>query len=566
MKINDLNGLLEEISQTANGPEIDQAEKELKNEATVEKEGETKAPTADNAEVYGDDDKTEEDVKEINITEGMTDFEILQELDRCGFEPSLDNLAIIKEELSQTANGPEIGQAEGELKNEATEEGEGETKAPTADNAEVYGDGDKTEEDVKEVTVTEGCSEKAKKALKEEDLTEPNPEVDVETADQPVDPAPQGETAGEETPVEDAIEKEVSDAITNPVDTDSIPEESIDTQIASLTERLKSLTEELSQLANGPEIDQAQTELKNEATEEGEGETKAPTADNAEVYAGDDKTTEEVKEVIIKEEADEDEKSDSEDKKDEDEDKSDDDKKEDDKKDEESDDKEDSKDEDKKDEDEDKSDDKKDEDKEAINEELEQVANGPEIDQAQTELKNEATVEKEPTTAAPTETNSDVYCDCTHKQVEDVVEVVIEAANLCKANNVPLTIAEISKNVRALLESDSVQIANGPEIDQPQKELKNEATEEGEGETKAPTADNAEVYAGDDKTEEDVKEVAVTETVKYTSIKEACMLDEGYFNNDSYTRQTAQDKQQKLLEQFALLIARENNGLFHLGM
>ena len=48
------------------------------------------------------------------------------------------------------------------------------------------------------------------------------------------------------------------------------------------------------------------------------------------------------------------------------------------------------------------------------------------------------------------------------------------------------------------------------------------------------------------------------ETVNYTSIKEACLLDEGYFQEDSYTIQTSSEKQEKLVEQISLLLAREN--------
>lgn len=58
---------------------------------------------------------------------------------------------------------------------------------------------------------------------------------------------------------------------------------------------------------------------------------------------------------------------------------------------------------------------------------------------------------------------------------------------------------------------------------------------------------------------EDVKPVPVLETDNYSSIKEACMLGESYFNFDSYTIDTPEAKYNKLVEQISLLIAREYN-------
>ena len=963
MKINDMYGLLEELDQTANGPEIDQAAGELDNEATVEKEPETKDITVDNKDVYGEDDQTTEEVKELNITEGMSDFEIYKELDRCGYATTRKNLELIreeldqlangpeidqpagelkneateegegetaditvdnkdvygeddqtteeveeilvKEELDQTANGPELDQAAGELKNEATEEGEGDTKDVSVDNKDVYGEDDKTTEEVEEVEIAEALdfvnnldeseiksslleaietyiaidtmddneyydlleslsfdefqgltllfnedfanyidetskrcqiltesnqeadfltifgtvlteqsdnlleskkagaiatgagagaglaargilgakvgkaaakatvgskilkgigiatksgwlpaaaagaavggaiyggyrlkkyidkkraatkaykektgyeggrqdvidkasrntkfynsyaksikrgkdesdedykkrvnsrmnddlkyysmdrkdrkgtikdqkkmlkatgqynkeawknekkgyknsikmakimrrqaeraekyekreadlkaaadakaaeskaqkdqeaenkkyaeeygknADKVQKAvakdaeikkaqrqqantdatlntlspearggnpkvtkkdsskeesikeaytdaellrilkesgykatiknleilkeewdkLSEEDLTEPSPEVPAETANEPVDPAPTVDTVADDntetaTPIEDVIDSEVTAAIENP---DAIDAE-ISNKVASITESLKALREELDQLANGPELDQPAGELKNEATEEGEGETKAPEADNKDVYGEDDKTTEDVEENPNKEEV------------------------------------------------------------QGIKEELDQTANGPEVTQTEGELDNEATVEKEPTTAAPDTTNTDVYCDCCHKQVEDVVEVVIEAASICKSKGIPCTTANLSECVRGLLEADEVALIGEPAEKEFSADAAVEAARTGE--------DYEDVHKEEIQDQEKLTPTVTTESVKYTSLKEACMLDEDYFNTDSYTVQTAEFKQNKLVEQMALLIARENN-------
>ena len=58
---------------------------------------------------------------------------------------------------------------------------------------------------------------------------------------------------------------------------------------------------------------------------------------------------------------------------------------------------------------------------------------------------------------------------------------------------------------------------------------------------------------------EDVEPAPVLETDNYSSIKEACMLGEYYFNTDSYTIDTPEAKSNKLVEQISLLIAREHN-------
>ena len=56
----------------------------------------------------------------------------------------------------------------------------------------------------------------------------------------------------------------------------------------------------------------------------------------------------------------------------------------------------------------------------------------------------------------------------------------------------------------------------------------------------------------------EVKPEDIHESVQYTSIKEACMLDEGYFYEDTFIRESAEVKQAKLVEQVALILARES--------
>ena len=49
----------------------------------------------------------------------------------------------------------------------------------------------------------------------------------------------------------------------------------------------------------------------------------------------------------------------------------------------------------------------------------------------------------------------------------------------------------------------------------------------------------------------------IQESVSYKSLREACLLDEGYFMTDSYIKETADEKQTKLTEQVSLLMARD---------
>lgn len=56
---------------------------------------------------------------------------------------------------------------------------------------------------------------------------------------------------------------------------------------------------------------------------------------------------------------------------------------------------------------------------------------------------------------------------------------------------------------------------------------------------------------------EEVTPVEVKESVKYKSLKEACLLDADYFSTDSYIKESADEKVEKLTEQVALLMARE---------
>lgn len=51
----------------------------------------------------------------------------------------------------------------------------------------------------------------------------------------------------------------------------------------------------------------------------------------------------------------------------------------------------------------------------------------------------------------------------------------------------------------------------------------------------------------------------ISESVKYQSLREACLLSDNYFDEETYTIETPEEKSDKLNEQVALLMARESN-------
>ena len=496
MKINDKNGvlkvdetissLLEELAQEANGPELEKAG-ELDNEATLEKDPTELTSDIDNEDVYGDDEELAEDVGEV-VVEGYTDLELMKYLQENGYEPSIENLLILKEELAQEANGPELD-GEGELKNEATEEKEPKELTSDIDNEDVYGDEEEAAEDVGEVVV-EGYTDLELMEYLQENGYEPS------------------------------------------------------------IENLLILKEELAQEANGPELEKA-GELDNEATLEKAPKELTSDIDNEDIYGDDEEAAEDVGEVVVENSLMEDELETNPLEKEAEDAGVADDKPADDGDVKESEDDEEK--EDKKEDDEDKEDSKEEDDEKeqtnenalfdfinSINESLAQEANGPELD-GEGELKNEATEEKEAKTEKANTKNDDVYCDCSHKQVEDVVETVVEAVSVCKANGVPATLENITEAAVSLFETKNFDIDamimskewNGSKKFDEYKDI------EGDGANAALTG--------------------LRKTKSYKSLKEACMMDDGYFAEDSYTVETAAEKTAKLTEQVSLLIARENN-------
>ena len=195
---------------------------------------------------------------------------------------------------------------------------------------------------------------------------------------------------------------------------------------------------------------------------------------------------------------------------------------------------------------------------EVVVKESEQVAAGPELEAAK-ELDNEATVEKEPQTAAPTTDNKDVYCDMSHKQVEEVVEVVVEAVSICKSKGIPATMDNIIAEAKMLFESDEVALVGKPSEKNYDVDADIESSEKNGSDEKFEDYEDIKGEEADAALTAVVPESALRESVKYNSLKEACMLDEGYFESDSYIKESANEKVQKLTEQVSLLMAREAN-------
>lgn len=158
--------------------------------------------------------------------------------------------------------------------------------------------------------------------------------------------------------------------------------------------------------------------------------------------------------------------------------------------------------------------------------------------------------------------------------IADMVSIVTEAAYNIKSRGEKATYDAICEeaekicddpehkefNVDAVLNSDAgaeigtcendKDIAKADDLHEDAEEIK---PEEAVKEVKAEAEEDKAASS------EDVEPVPVLETDNYSSIKEACMLGEYYFNTDSYTIDTPEAKSNKLVEQISLLIAREHN-------
>jgi len=161
-----------------------------------------------------------------------------------------------------------------------------------------------------------------------------------------------------------------------------------------------------------------------------------------------------------------------------------------------------------------------------------------------------ATPDEEPTTATPEVEREDIVGD-DETQVEDIVEVVVEAARICKKRGIPATKLSLSKIIKEEFEISEPEekqfdidaVINTPEVaeigtDEFEKNLEKEK----EADPEKATADD----------------VTVSEVKNYSSLKEALMLEEDYFISESYLKISPEEKRFKLIEQVALLLAKEN--------
>ena len=261
-------------------------------------------------------------------------------------------------------------------------------------------------------------------------------------------------------------------------------------------ENVKILREADSQTANGPELGTA-GELKNEATVEKEPEAATPSVDNKDVYCDACHNQKEAGEGVV------------------------------------------------------------------VKEEESQTANGPELVNG-AELKNEATVEGEGESTESSVDNKEVYTADLHKQVENVVGIVVEAAANCRKSGKKATLTNICESLMKLYEESEADpkdmMGVGKEF--ADKSYDVDATlvsKEMNGSDKFENYEKLQGEEADAALSAQVPAEAVHESVKYTSLREACMLDEDYFISDTYTKQTSEEKIQKLTEQVSLLMAREAN-------
>ena len=560
--IKDVNGLLEELA----GPSIEQAG----NEEAVVADDATKDATQEidgektNTEVYPSDEHEQtEEVKEVVVTEGMNDEQLKEALLKAGYKTTeLDEaLAELKEELAgpsieQAGNeeavveqdatkeevkaddaeqtntdvytsdeheqteevkeveikeelaGPSIEQAGNEeavVADDATKETAQEADAEQT-NTDVYpSDEHEQVEEVKEVQVTESCSKGAAKkmkvkVIKEDALEEPAAatENDAVISDAP---AADGADAANDLAVENGTEATDTQDITNPAEETAAEIDGLlsdNSAVDTLSEGFKKLFEGLNR-------------INDILKEEGPAIEQA---DNEEAKVEKDATSDKV-ETDDAEKANTDVYCDC-------------------------------------------THDQTDDVKEV---EIKEELAGPSIEQAGNE---EAVVEDDATKETPAEdmtgekTNTEVYPSDEHKQVEEVVDIVVEAAIYCREHNIETSRENVAKAIRTLHESENISIDFADksydvdaDIESAEKlgdDTNNKEYEDLQGEgSDAAKAEESEVTAED-----------IQESVKYNSLKEACMLDEGYFWNDSVTVNTASEKVEKLKEQVSLLIAREN--------
>jgi len=533
-----LSNLLEELdSQTAAGPELGVGA-ELKDEATKPEAPEAKPEVIASTDVYPTDEHKEvEEVKPVEI----------------------------KEEESQVAAGPELGVG-AELKDEATKPEAPVAAEPTVASTDVYPtDEHKEAEEVKPVEVTENTDTSVV-----EDSLDSNPAVaaavDTGVAAPVVAPVGKIDDVAAQVAAEpvvadasvdassdsDESDADISVEVDNLIDNSSDEDDDGDFDYEDLAEGkgfsklfklVTSINESIeaadSQVAAGPELGTG-AELKDEATKSEAPEAKPEVIASTDVYPTDEhKETEEVKPVEVAEAVSREKEPSAKEL---------------------------------------KHIEKVGAEKYAkegaekiptkqLKEEESQVAAGPELG-AGAELKDEATKPETPVAAAPAVASTDVYPTDEHKQLEDVIDVVIEACKRCKSAGKKLIKENIVSEAKLVLKEEDIAPAVGdPAKKEYDSDADIESAEMNGSDTAFPCYDKIQGDGADAAKPEDApkpSDIVVSdsgaelkESVGYKSIKEACMLDEGYFQSNTYTVQTADEKKARLREQVSLLLARE---------
>ena len=508
-----LESILESIDQHAAGPELKDA-KELENKATEEKEPVELASDADNKDVYPTDEhKQEEDIDAVVV------------------------------ESEQVAAGPELEVGK-ELENEATEEKAAEPEAKELDNKDVFSSDEHEEAEDSDGVVVEseqvaaGPELKDAKELENEATEENKVEVSAEEVDNK-DVFPSDEHKETEDIKEVVVEGKINEAEleTNPVVKDAedagvaSDEKAEDGKDMEDEDKAEESKDEDEAVAKEDKADEDKDEDEKEDSEDMNESMNAVFAlldkinESVQNAAGPElKDAKELENEATEEKAPEAVASDA-----------------------------DNKDVYPTDEHEQK------EEVEGVVVESEQVAAGPELETGK-ELENEATEEKDPVVAEPDTENKDVYCDVCHKQVEDVVEVVIEAASRCKSNGIKATKENIIKEAKQLLEAEEVALkVEKPAEKEYDVDASIESAEMNGNDEKFESYDDIQGDGSEAAKDEEaeVKPEDIQESVSYKSLREACLLDEGYFMTDSYIKETADEKQTKLTEQVSLLMARD---------
>jgi len=510
MNIKDTNGLLKVKSADE---QVSELLEELENKATEDKEPSELESSIDTADVYEGDEEKAEDVGSVEITESeepetdATEDKAPEEV-----ESDLDTKDVYNDDTEEA--GEDVGSVDikEELDVDATEDKDPKELESSIDTADVYEGDEEKAEDVGSVEITEELEPEDDDSSKDLEAEDPNVaeakedndgKDDLEPADSKVDDDKKDDESDKDD--EDKKDDDKKD------DDKEDKEDKEDVNESALFELLRSINESLS----------------TDSTVEKDPSELESSIDTEDVYGDDEEKAEDVGSVEIKEELEID-----------------------------------------------ATEDKEPEelesaiDTEDVYEGDEEKAEDVGSVEITEELEVEATEDKDPSELESSIDTEDVYGDDEEKAedvgsveikesntVKDIVTIVVEAAKHCKDNGIPASISNICEAAESEL---AAMMGTG---DKPaDKEYDVDAAIESEEMNGSDKFEKYEEIQGDQADAALTGETpasAVHESVKYTSLKEACLLDEDYFTTDSYVKETADDKVQKLTEQISLLMARE---------